>query len=102
MENRETKTIKTPIGGNEVVIYTYVTGGEKRRLAEPYLREDLEMSQKHFQGQDAALNTIIVSIDGNKEDIVKKILDMHSADYDFITTAVSNIAAGVDATEKKK
>jgi len=108
---RETKTITTPIGKQEVVIKTYLTGGEKRALTDVYLNsgmkfdvetsnvKDLDLSIVN-KAQDVAWETVIVSIAGSSENIIKNILDMRSDDTDFITKSVNEITAD-PSTEKK-
>jgi len=109
---REFKTIVTPIGKQEVVIKSWLTGGEKRSITNalienakfnPQNAESMELSGDVInKAQDAALENIIISIGGVKENIVKTILDMRSEDYEFIVNAVNNITNGVEDENLKK
>ena len=109
---RETKIIVTPIGKQEVELNTYVTGREKRALTNIFLSGNLSFNveDKDVKGINAnvieeaenlALRTVIVSIDKTKEDIVKRVLDMHAKDYAFVVLEVNNVTSDKDFTEKK-
>lgn len=109
--NRETKIIETPKGKQKVEIKTYITGREKRELTNVYLSGDMKFNadSKDIAGinanlmdkaQDLALTTIVVSIDGIKENILQTILDMRSEDSDFIFKSVDEVQKG--DPEKKK
>ena len=98
MENtRETKIVTTPVGKQKVVLHTYVTGREKRQLRDIYLDTTTTDGQKFNAAQDTAWNIIIVSIDGNTENIVDTILNMHNEDTAFLTDTVNEVT-----TEQKK
>ncbi len=71
---RETKEIITPVGKHKIKIYTYFLGGDKNDIA----FADPQQAQKLIFERG------IISIDGNSENIVDKILKMHGKDYDFI------------------
>jgi len=113
MENRDTKTITTPIGKNAVVIKTWLTGREKRGLTNVFI-DTLTSVEKGTEGlklnsdivnkaQDLAFEIVIENIDGNKENIVDKILDMRTEDFDFIVAEINKITNNeVDETIKKK
>lgn len=114
MQNeRETKKIITPVGQQEIVVRTYITGREKRALANVYLQGKVDFSieenkLKDFdftladKVQDLAWQTVIVSIDGRTDDIVNRILDMRGQDYDFVVSEVNKITADKDFDEEKK
>lgn len=110
--NRETQTITTPVSKQEVVINTYLTGREKRQLQNVFLQGDLAFNpdSKNVTGinfslidkeQDLAWSLVVVSIDGSKEDVVTKILDMRAEDYDFIVANVNAIRKDKNFEEKK-
>ena len=50
--------------------------------------------------QDIAWKTVVVSVDGKTDDVVRDILSMRSDDYNFIVKSVNEITSG-NAAEKK-
>lgn len=101
---RETKKITTPLSAQVVELRTYLIGREKRALQNIFLGKNLAVSldAQNITGIDAevlekaqelAWNTVIASIDGNAENIVEKVLDMRSEDYEFVLAAVNEITA---------
>ena len=114
---RETKTIVTPIGKNQIVILTYLTGREKRLLTNIYLEEKLnyDSENKRVEGispaainraQDVAWKTVIQSFDGKKDgvndfSVVNAVLDLRSEDYNFVVKEVNDITADKEFEQKK-
>ena len=110
--DRETKVVITPLGNNNVVIKTYLTGREKRALTNIYLKGDMSFNLegkdiKGFKGEiieeaeNLAWKTVIVSIDGKSENIVEIILDMRVEDYQFVINEVNNIVSDKNFAQKK-
>lgn len=97
---RETKEITTP-GGHVVKLNTWLTGREKRELSSAFLQkvsvgqdgiQDIELTGEIINKvQDLTLENVVVSVDGAVEDIVNKVLDMKSEDYDFIIAEMNKI-----------
>lgn len=113
MEDREKITIKTPVAGHTVVLKAYLTGREKRDIANGSMPTnvdyDLEDGVKGLNpiqimnnGEDASLKAVIISIDDIivGEDAPNKVLDMHSDDSDFIIAKVKEVVTGL--SEEKK
>lgn len=104
---RETKTIKTPKGGQEIVLKAWVTGGEKRTI-QNVLINDATVSNQNVQingnkfnlYQDKAIEIVVISIAGVKENITKSWLEMRSEDSSFLWKAVEEVIA--DEEDKKK
>jgi hypothetical protein len=109
MSDRETKEITTP-AGHKLVLYTYVTGLEKRQLMYPFFREASDFGDDvlkvkgkagaiHDATQDLALRSIIVSADGKKDDAVEGgpfslvdwVLSLPASETDFIIKAVNEV-----------
>lgn len=105
---RDTQVVETPISKQKVKIYTYLTGREFEYCQEP-LFEAVAPQAKGAMGaptvEFGSINIIklreatqrliekhVVDIDGNKEDIGNKILDMHNTDYQFIVTTLQNLS----------
>jgi len=108
---RETKKFKTPVDKHEVEIYTYVTGGEKREVNNIFLSgakfsldekeklraEDFDASLT-TKAQDKTIELLVVSINGNKENILKRVLEMKIDDFESIIDALNEIT---DDSKKK-
>lgn len=113
---RETKSFTTPVGKQEFVIKTYLTGREKRALTNVYLSENVQFDTetqniKGLNGalvdkaQNLAFETIIVSIEGKTSseiNLVDAILDMRSEDFDFVVTEINKITSNTDFLDGKR
>jgi hypothetical protein len=108
---RETKKITTPCGA-VVELYTYLTGGETRELQKILLKGrkvdemqggKLDMStmgvETMLEVQDLMLTLLAVSLNGEKKDVYKNILNLRSEDVDFVLTDIGN---SVKELEEKK
>lgn len=108
--NRETKIIFTPTDKHEIEIKTWLTGGEKRKITNAILNRAIFTKQtSNFDddiishAQDIALTTIITKIDNSEENILQKILDLRSEDFDFIVNEINKVTENkIDDEVKKK
>jgi len=110
---RDTLTIKTPKQGHSIVIKTYLTGREKRKVLSVFTKEmkiELVGGQPKPEGMNAslvenyensAINETVISIDGNIDDLINRILDMPSEDYEFTLKEIYKVV-NVSAFEEKK
>lgn len=102
MEQRETKTIETPLK-HKLVIYTYATGREMRAIEEITLKAikvdvspDGTQKMKDFdttsrlQVEDLMIKQFVVSFDDDTNNILDKVLDLPSGEYDFIVKEIDN------------
>ena len=89
MAQRETQKIKLPHSESEVEIYTWITA-----------REALEVTQSETPN-DYILEALVVSMDGSKENIVDRILDLRFEDYKVLDDAMAKILPSGDSSEKK-
>lgn len=112
MENTTT-TFTTPIGKKVVVIKNFITGREKRALVNVFLNGEVQFSAdaKDIKGlkgglvaiaEDLAIKTVVVSVGGSTEDVVKAVLDMHSQDYSFVVNEVNKVTSDQTGEEVKK
>ena len=104
----ESKIIITPISKQKVEIKSWITGREKRELRSIFLKEmnfgmaGGEAEIKEMKGdivdkaEDKAIETVIVSVDGKKENVVDSILAMNSKDSDFVIAEVNKITKDTD------
>ena len=103
----ETKTIKTQ-SGREVVLRTFITARDMRILKALYLAvakfdvkggEVFDVDAKKAEEiENKTLELVVVSVDGDKEGIVEKLLEFPSSDYNEVFEAVGEVT-GLD---KKK
>lgn len=118
---RETKFFTTPVGKNKIEVKTYITGREKRAIVGAYLNKGLDYNAgtEDIKGinasvvddaQNITINTIIVSVDGNKNgdivadksfSVVDAVLDMHATDFDFIINELNEVTKDKDFEQKK-
>lgn len=107
--DRETTKFKTT-NGHEVEILTYLTGREQREIdailinemmgdvnietGRPNINSNLGEAQK--KQEDKTIEIMVVSLDGNKEKILDRTLDLKSDDYNDIIKEINKV------TSKKK
>jgi len=109
---RETRIIKAPISGVEVVINAWITGREKREITSVYTKDfkfktDTQKTEANLTGdkiteaQNKTIEMFVVDVkDGDSEkNNLDKILDMRSEDYEFI---MKEIDKSVIPEEEKK
>lgn len=106
---RETRKVK--IGEKEFELKTYLTGGEAREIQNVYLeeikfemgKEDPKVSNVNAsvvnKAQDKAIEMVVVSIDGNTEDILSNVLDLRKEEFDELMKEIDTAQAGLS---KKK
>lgn len=109
---RETKEIITPIDNHKVVLKSWLTGGEKRSITNTMFENTSFSSQDlkdfNLKGemlskiQDESIKMVVVSVDSNSENVLEKILDMKSEDYDYVLNRCTEITSGVVDEEVKK
>jgi len=87
MNDRETTKIITPVGKVEIVLKSWLTGGEKMEMlkVEPHLGNQT----------DWMLKTIIVSPD------LEAIKNLHGKDFDFLLQEMNKVAEASSWVEKK-
>ena len=107
MGERETKIIETPVDKHRVVLASYITGSEKRQIrkalfenAEPIKTEGVENNRIGNLLIEAAENKsieiVVKSVDAETDNVLQKVLDMKSNDYDFVLKEVDKITKGLD------
>ncbi|MCX6113139.1 MAG: hypothetical protein NTY22_07675 [Proteobacteria bacterium] len=99
----DTKIIETPIEKHKVEVKLWLTGLDRRALRSVYVENaKIEMvgdkpEIKNISGslvdkaEDKAIEIMVVSVDGNSEDIVKRILEMKDEDCDFVIKSINEI-----------
>ena len=110
-ENKETHEIITPVAGHKVVLVDWISGRQKQKIDGAMIKtieaqgqgKDIKpvMSDTMISVQEnAAIETVVVSVDGSTENILDTVLDMRAKDFTFILDACQNIVdSGLD--EKK-
>ena len=107
-ENIPREEKELTIGKHKVMVHTFVTGRELRGI-ESAMMDKLEMSQKDgaqqitgFKGsmlsdrQDMQIKAVVVSVDGNAENVIDLVLDLPSIESEQIMDYVKEL------TEPKK
>lgn len=99
----ETKEIKTPVGGQTLLVRSYLTGEDRRANRRLLIQLAEEQKQSSIDGieasEDALLTQVVKAIDGSDENIVGRVLKMHAKDYDFVMEYVAEVVGGM--SEKK-
>lgn len=111
-EDRETFEIVTPEKGIKVVLRAWITGREKQKIdsamfkgvgttgdgkrLQPKLSETMIADQ-----ENASLEAVVISVDGNETNVVDSVLNMRVKDYEYVLKEVSRIIDG-DIPEKKE
>jgi len=103
-----TKNIKTPKMGIEVELKEWITGGESERIDAPIKDisfrvdsigkgvADLNMGEAMRKSDEIAIGIIVLKIDGEARDILKRVQEMRKVDYDFVLKRVERVAKGLD------
>lgn len=102
---RDTRTITTPITQKEVVLYTYLTGGEVEDIqaaimtaAKPTLDERTGMKFSIIDGsllnagKHQSIIAAIQSFDGSVENILERLRGLPSQDYEFVVTEIEELS----------
>lgn len=104
MENnkRETKEYTTP-SGRKVVLNSYITGRENREITNIFL-EKAEMTMvgntPNITGikgditnlaENKTIELMVVSVDGQTDNVLDTILDLPTQDYDFIVLTMNEL-----------
>lgn len=110
---RETKKFKTK-NGFEIEIKTYLTYGESQKLQAVFLKNmemdtmDLEKKSGKVNGnviieaQKKAIEIIVVSINGEKENILDKFMDLPKEDGDEAYAEIDKISQPISEEKKTK
>ena len=101
---RETKEIITPVDKHKVVLNAWITGREKRELRNVFLskmkvgKAETETNPAVLtdEAENKAITMIVVSVDGVKDKIIDKILDMKGKDYDFVIKEINKVSRETD------
>ncbi len=87
MSERETTKFITPVGKVEVVLKSWLNGGEKMEMT--------RLEPKPGYQADWMLKTIIISPD------LETIKSLHGKDFDFLLNEMNKVAEESTWTEKK-
>lgn len=98
----ETRTITTPEAGIEVVLKTQLTGAddeaiEAALLASTVVAGDTDGADARIGGEaviaarHAALRQLVVSVAGDKTDVLAKLLALPRRDYKFVVAEIDKI-----------
>lgn len=111
-EDRETHEITTPLKGHTLVCRSWINGREKQKIDGAMFR-NIEtqgdgtnmkpvMSEGMLAGQEnASIEAVVVSVDGNETDVLNRVLDMRVKDFEYVVEHAQKIVEG-DFDEKKE
>lgn len=111
-EDRETHKIVTPLKGHVVVCKSWINGREKQKI-DGAMFSSIEtegdgktmkpkMSETMLAGQEnAAIQAVVVSVDGSELNVLDRVLDMRVKDFEFVVRHAEKIVEG-DFDEKKE
>lgn len=106
MNERETRKIKTP-SGREVILKEWITGREAKELRKVFLNAvELSASGTEIkstniktsvieEAENKALEMVVLSLDGDKENLIERLLDLPASDYQFIVAEVNKVTEGI-------
>lgn len=97
--------IKTPLKNHIVELKDWITGREleeinkpindiKWKLEEGKLGGEASIGDVSKKSAEKALEIVVISIDGDKKDLVNKVYDMPVKDYKFVLGKVDEIVKG--------
>lgn len=107
MDARPTFTIETPIGKSKIELREWITGREREYIDAP-MYSAVSATPKQLGKQTSIeigkidittlvteqshrkITTFVVSIDGNKENILERVLDMHEDDMAAIEAEIES------------
>lgn len=97
----------TTSGGHKIVFYSYATFGDTREITKVFLDEvsvGVEGDQKTmgaisgskvFESQNKAIQLLVVSVDGEKENILDKINSLRPEDGQEVLEQLDKIQQGI-------
>ena len=90
------KTTIYDVEGYKVEVNDYLIGGEKQEFIRLISKtQDItKISNEIIDATSFAMQKILVSIDGIKEDVYNKMLSLDTNVYDWLITKTSEITAG--------
>lgn len=106
----QTRSITTP-GGVEVVLKASITGGEDEDI-QAVLEDSLDVDADQAGGRvkipgsvlrsmrHAALNIVVISVGGAKDDILNRLRSLSREDYKLVCDTVDEVTEGISAAKK--
>ena len=100
----------TPVGCKIDELKDWITGREEREINN-ILLSSAQFDAHGMKGFDAsttikaddnAFEIIVKSVDGATDDLLNRILDLHSKDYAFVKEKVNEVRGIVEGAEQKK
>lgn len=104
--------VVTPIGKAKVVLKDWITGKDSQAIdsamfagvgtsvdgkkLQPKLSDTMIADQ-----ENASIKAVVLSVDGNSENVVEAVLNMRSADYKFVLDQVDKVINEDGIDEKK-
>lgn len=93
-ELKETVEITTPVLGKTVVLRGYITGRQNQAIIAGAKADGEGFSADvAIAATNKALEVTVISVDGATENVLDLILDMPSADYEFVVAEVNKVTS---------
>jgi len=98
---REIIKIKTPTGKNEIVLKSFLTARENKKMLKSIGIDVLKSGEglvealgikKILELQYQLIEMYLVSVDGKKRNAFNRLLDLRSSDFDFVRDRVNQIS----------
>lgn len=108
---QENKIITTP-SGVKIELRSYITGGQMRALKNIFLDAfEITSSGETVEGkgvkgslinkmEDEAIKMIVISVDGQTENVLDRVLNLPAEDYEVVVAEVNKISKGFSAEKK--
>ncbi|HEC65854.1 MAG TPA: hypothetical protein ENI23_11190 [bacterium] len=110
---RETKEIITPVSKQKVVVKTWITAGEDLEIRKAFYKSlkvkgvtagdvaefsDIDATIL-LEREKKAIEVVVVSVDGDKKDILDRVLGMRREDYLLVKVEITKVIGGEDFTK---
>lgn len=112
MAERETVEFTTKSGQNKVVLNTYLTRRERRKIKNALFggkeiavdgKKDIKASinmELTDVAEDETFNAMIVELNGSKENILERMLEMSDVEADEIKAEIDRLTSPADEEKK--
>lgn len=103
--------IVTPINKHKVELKDWITGKEGDDIERPMtnfklsasqhseVSVSLDMATAKDDMKKKSIEIVVLSVDGDKKDIQKKVENMHRNDYLFVLKKIDEVVSGKDFTK---
>lgn len=98
---RATRKLTCPKSQVTIEVKDYLTGREMESLA-LFEAQGVDDKHKNLEASHMAIEMVVLSVSGSKENIVEQCLDLPAQDYRFITEYISKLLQGEEEVPEAK